>query len=323
MLFFVNFKCYFINKPKTSAMKKLVYFLIIPFSFLSAHAQTTAEINTQNTLITPQSYSEDFQDFSPDDLPWHGRRFKFTAGVFFPTNNTEVEVNGTNGNIGTDIDFERDLGFQNHTTSFALAFEWRASRRSRFNLEYYYLKRDSEKTLQKDIEFQDHVYPVNARVSAFMDNEMIRFAYGYALISKPKYELGLLIGAHVLLADVGIRLEGNTAQAEYRDNVDFTAPLPDVGIWGEFVLGKKVGLYANLNYFALKIDDIDGRIISYNLSVLYNVYKNFSLTAGYTGLNFRLDVTRPRLDGFFKWGYNGPTITATYAFGNHVKFYKH
>lgn len=304
-------------------MKKLVYFLIIPLSYFSAQAQTTAEITKENTLTETQNDDRKIQDYQPDDLPWHGRRFKATAGAFFPVNNTEVEVNGTNGRIGTDIDFERDLGFQNNTVSFFGTFEWRASRRSRFNLEYFYLKRNSTKTLQKEIEFKDHVYPVNAEVAAFMDNQMIRFAYGYAIVSKPKYELGLLIGAHIMLADVGIGLAGNTIQAQYRDNVDFTAPLPDIGIWGEFVLGRKVGLYANVNYFALKIDDIDGRIVSYNLSVLYNVYQNFSLTAGYTGLNFRVDVTRPRIDGFFKWGYNGPTIAATYSFGNHVKFYKH
>ncbi|OIV39919.1 hypothetical protein [Flavobacterium johnsoniae] len=304
-------------------MKKLVYFLIIPFSFLSANAQTTAEITEENTLLNAQYNSDKLQDYNAEDLPWHGRRFKATAGVFFPVNNTEVEVNGTNGRIGTDIDFERDLGFETNTVSFFGTFEWRASRRSRFNLEYFYLKRNSEKTLQKEIEFKDHVYPIDGRVSAFLDNQMVRFAYGYAIISKPKYELGLLIGAHIMLADVGLRLEANTAQVGYHDNVNFTAPLPDIGIWGEFVLGKKVGLYANVNYFALAINDIDGRIISYNLSVLYNVYKDFSLTAGYTGLNFRLDVTRPRIDGFFKWGYNGPTIAATYSFGNHVKFYKH
>ncbi|WP_343694623.1 hypothetical protein [Flavobacterium sp.] len=304
-------------------MKKLVYFLILPLSYFSVNAQTTAEITEENTLTEIQNIDRKMLNYQDDDLPWHGRRFKVTAGAFFPVNNTEIEVNGTNGNIGTDIDFEKDLGFQNNTVSFFGTFEWRASRRSRFNLEYFYLKRSSEKTLQKEINFQDHTYPVDARVSAFMDNEMIRFAYGYAIVSKPKYELGLLIGAHVMLADVGMRLEANTQALEYHDNVDFTAPLPDIGIWGEFVLGRKVGLYANVNYFALKVNDIDGRIISYNLSVLYNVYKNFSLTAGYTGLNIRVDVTRPRIDGFFKWGYNGPTLAATYSFGNHVKFYKH
>lgn len=305
-------------------MKKLFYFLIVSFFCLTIHAQTTAETPVENALQTLQNDSDSsVQNYDAEDLPWHGRRFKITAGVFFPSNNTQVEVGSNNGDFGNMIDFEKDLGFKKNTTSFAGALEWRISRRSRFGAEYFYLKRTATKTLQKEIEFGDHTYPIDASVSAFLDNQIYRITYGYAFISKPTYEIGALIGAHIMFADVGLKLEGATAQAEYRDSFDFTAPLPDLGLWTEIVLAKKWGLYANVNYFALKIDNIDGRLWSYNLSVLYNVYENFSLTAGYTGLNIRVDAEKERLNGFFKWGYNGPTITATYAFGNHVKFYKH
>ncbi|WP_337966227.1 hypothetical protein [uncultured Flavobacterium sp.] len=305
-------------------MKKLLYFLIVFAFWFSVKAQNTAEIPVENALQTIQNDNSDkFQNYDDEDLPWHARRFKVTAGAFFPINNTEVEVGSNNGNFGNLIDFEKDLGFNKSSQSFTATFEWRISRRSRLGSEYFYLNRSSTKVLQKDIEFGDHTYPVDARVSAFMDNQIIRIYYGYAFISKPKYEIGALIGAHVMLIDVGLRLEGQTQQLEYRDNFSVTAPLPDIGVWGEFVLGKKWGLYANFNYLAVKINDIDGRLLSYNLSVLYNVYKNFSLTAGYTGLNIRVDAQKERLNGFFKWGYNGPTIAATYSFGNHVKLYKH
>lgn len=298
-------------------MKKLFTLLIILFFSFPVIAQNVNETIPKDTLISEQ------KQVIPEDLPWHARRFKFSAGVFFPSNNTEVEYGSNNGEFGDLIDFERDLGFDKTTTSFAGSFEWRISRRSRLGAEFFYLKRTSTKTLQRDIEFGDNTYPVNARISAFADNQIIRITYGYAFISKPKYEIGALIGSHVLLGDMGVKLEGETQQVEYRDDFNFTAPLPDIGLWGEFVLGKKVGLYVNANYFALKVDNIDGRILSYNLSVLYNVYKNFSLTAGYTGLNIRVDVERERLNGFLKWSYNGPTLTATYSFGNHVKLYKH
>lgn len=304
-------------------MKKLFSLLIISLFWFSAPAQTTAEIPVETTLDLQNNNSEDLQDYDANELPWHARRFKITAGAFFPSNNTQVEVGNNSGTFGNLIDFEKDLGFDKNTTSFAGAFEWRISRRSRLSAEYFYLRRTSTKTLERTIEFGDNTYPINATVSAFMDNEIYRITYGYAFISKPKYEIGALIGAHILLGDVGLRLEGATAQVEYRDSFDFTAPLPDVGLWGEFVLGRKVGLYANANYFALKVNDIDGRIWSYNLSILYNVYQNFSLTAGYTGLNIRVDAQKERLNGFFKWGYNGPSLTATYAFGKHVKLYKH
>ncbi len=304
-------------------MEKLFVFLVMTLFWIPLNAQTVSENNSSESLTTFKTESEDFQDSYADDLPWHARRFKVTAGAFFPVNNTEVEVGSNNGNFGNLIDFEKDLGFNKSSVSFMGTFEWRISRRSRLGAEYYYLSRSATKTLQKEIEFGDHVYPVDATVSAFMDNHIARITYSYAFISKPKYEIGALIGAHVLFGDVGMRLEGATIEAEYKDNFDFTAPLPDIGLFGEFVLGRKVGLYANINYFAIKINDFDGRLLSYNLSVLYNVYQNFSLTAGYTGLNIRVDVEKERLNGFFKWGYNGPTITATYSFGNHVKLYKH
>jgi len=304
-------------------MKKLVYLLIIPLTLFSAKAQTTAEINPENTLITTNNDDRKLLNNDADDLPWHARRFKVTAGAFFPVNNTQIQVGRNNGQQGTEIDLEDDLGFSKSSTSFLGTFDWRISRRSRLGAEYFVLNRNSSKTLQKEITFGDNTYNINTRVSAFFDVQIARVAYGYAILSKPKYEAGLLIGAHVLFADLGLRVEANQAQAEVRDNFAFTAPLPDVGIWGEFVLGKRFGLYANANYLALQIDNIDGRIVSYNLSLLYNVHENFSLTAGYTGLNFKIDAVEDRLNGFLKWGYNGPTISAAYTFGNHVKLYRH
>lgn len=303
-------------------MKKLIYFSMLSLFCFSANAQESAETSTENTLSVLQKDDIFPQDYDADELPWTNRRFRVMLGGFFPVNNTEVQVGTNNGNIGTNIDFENDLGFNKSTVSFTASLEWRISKRSRMNFEYFYLNRNSTKTLQKDITFGEHTYPLNASVSAFMDNQIVRVAYGYAILSKPKYEAGLLIGAHVLLADVGLRLEGNTQSVEVKDNFDFTAPLPDIGIWGQFVLGKRFGLYANANYLALKINDISGRIVSYNLSVLYNVTGNFSLVAGYTGLNFRVDAVKERLNGYLKWGYQGPTVTAAYSFGHHVRHHK-
>lgn len=305
-------------------MKNLYFFLAIILFGISVNAQTIADNTVFEDTILNKTENADLQNQHDEDYSWHARRFKVTAGAFFPVNNTQIQVGTNNGQIGTEIDLEDDLGFSKSSASFIGTFDWRISRRSRLGFEYFVLDRSSSKTLQRDITFGDHTYSINTRVSAFFDVQIARIAYGYALLSKPKYEAGLLIGAHVLFADLGLRVEtANEQVAEFRNNFAFTAPLPDVGIWGEFVLGKRFGLYVNANYLALKIEDIDGRIVSYNLSLLYNVHKNFSLSAGYTGLNFKIDAVEERLNGYLKWGYNGPTLSAVYTFGNHVKLYKH
>ncbi len=302
---------------------KLLLVLLSSAFFISGYSQEQDTL----TIVTDSLYPPeiDLPDVKLQDSPlhyWHGRRFKASAGIYFPVNNTEIEVGSNNGEFGTNIDLENDLGFEKNTFSWVGAFEWRISRRSRLNLEYFYLNRESSKTLEREIEFGDNTYPVHARVYAFFDMQIARLAYGYSFISKPKYEIGAVIGAHTIFADVGMGLETSVGEVEVNDNFNFTAPLPDVGLFGEVVLGPKFGLYANVNYLALKVDNIRGRIVSSNLSVLYNVYKNFNLTLGYTGLHVRVDVERERLNGFFKWGYNGPMLTATYAFGSNVSFQK-
>lgn len=305
-------------------MKKLFCFLIVPLFFSTIQAQTTAEIPVENPLTVLQSdIDTPSQDYDVADLPWYARRFKVTAGAFFPVNNTQIQVGTNNGNHGTEIDLENDLGFSKSSSSFMGTFDWRISRRSRLGFEFFALDRSSSKTLEKQIDFGEHTYNINTRVTAMFDVQIARIAYGYAFLSKPKYEAGLLIGTHVLFADLGLRVDANQTSLEYRDSFNFTAPLPDIGVWGEFVLAKRWGLYVNANYLAIKIDNIDGRIVSYNLAVSYNIHQNLSLTAGYTGLNFKVDAIKERLNGYLKWGYNGPTITAVYAFGHHVKLYKH
>ena len=54
--------------------------------------------------------------------PWWVEKFKLTAGLFVPVNNTKVQV-GVNGSAeGTDIDFQKDLGFGATTGYFFSQF---------------------------------------------------------------------------------------------------------------------------------------------------------------------------------------------------------
>jgi hypothetical protein len=268
-------------------------------------------------LTIEEGSINDFNSFKKQKPtpPWFVKRFKVTAGIFFPINNTKVEVGNQNHTFGTTIDFEDDLGFRESTTTFLANLQWRISRRSRLDLSYFNLNRDSHHTLQKDIEFKDHTYTVNSDITAFFDTNIYMISYGYAFLTSPKYELGLMLGVHVLKSDVGINFEGNTASIGYEDSFGFTAPLPDIGIWGGYAFTDRLALNGNVSYLSVKIDNIDGKIISYNFSLMYEVVKNLDLALGYTGLNFTVDAEKNRAQGYLKWGYNGPSLTVSYSFG--------
>ena len=247
--------------------------------------------------------------------PWFIERFKISAGFLIPLSNTSIEVSNRNGDAGTSIDFEEDLGLKRGTETFSADFQWRASRRSRFDLSFYRLNRSVTHTIDKDIHYSDSTYRANATLNGFFNTDIYRFSYGYALFAKPKYELGVMIGAHVVRANVGVGLYTPNTSVTRTDDFGVTAPLPNFGIWGGYVFNDRWALNGEIDWLSLTVGDIQGRILAYNISFIYKILNNLTASAGYTGLNCRVDVTKTDRTGTLKWGNNGPALTVAFSFG--------
>jgi hypothetical protein len=252
----------------------------------------------------------------PRVVPWFVERFRISAGAFLPVNNTNIQV-GVQGSSsdGTDIDFEKDLGFSKAQLTFLANAQWRISSRSRINFNYYNIPRNSTHTLQKDITFRDSTYPVNATVNSFFNTAIYQFSYGYSILSKPTYEVGILIGAHIVGGKAGIGLVTQNSSGSRSTDFGFTAPLPDIGLWGGYTFSNKLAATLDIDYLSLTVNNITGSIFAYNLLFLYRVANKLDLSLGYTGLNFKVTYDGDNAKGMFKWGYNGPAIGLSYSFG--------
>ncbi|MFB6454040.1 hypothetical protein ACE38W_02120 [Chitinophaga sp. Hz27] len=272
---------------------------------LNINAQETSS----NETIVQQSPT-----YELPQAPWWVSRFKVSAGLFFVVNNTNVAINGTAGRIGTDIDLESDLGFKKNTVNFLGDFQWRISRRSRLDLSWVSLRRTSDHTIQREITFGDNTYNINSHVDAYFNTDIYRISYGYAFLSQPKYEAGVLIGAHLVGLGTGISLAGANINTQ-AERFSITAPLPDVGLWGGYAFSPRWAIQGEISWLQLTIDDIKGRIWSGTLQVSYHIIAGLDASLGYTGLNFKVDATRPHFNGNLKWGYNGPSLGASYSFG--------
>jgi hypothetical protein len=290
--------------------KRIIYTLLFIFSAVQIAAAQTDSTHKAVTGKEVVRYA-----------PWYVERFRLSAGTFVPVNNTNIQLNAANGKIGTDIDFEKDLGFNTSQWTFIADAQWRLKRRSRFDLTYYRINRASTHTLTKDVNFGDSTYHVNTSLSSFFNTEIYRFSYGYAIFEKPRWELGLLIGTHVLHSNVGLNVNGASTSIAVGSDFGFTAPLPDFGIWGGYTFSPKFGFVGEVDYLGLTVGTITGRILGGTINFMYHVVDHFDLSLGYTGLNFKVNATKNNLSGVFKWGYNGPALTASYSFGK--KYWKH
>jgi hypothetical protein len=277
---------------------KVTALILIFFSCSPAAFSQTADTSLQKKRI----------------VPWFVERFKISAGFFYVVNKTNIQV-GVNGMSGTDVDLERDFGFSKEIGTFFANGQWRISSRSRLNLNYYYIGRSSNHTLNKDFVFEDNVYPVNSSVHTFFNTAIYQFSYGYAFISKAKFELGFLIGAHILGSKVGITLNGTNTGINQSNDFGFTAPIPDLGIWGGYAFSDRFAINFDMDYLGLTIGNFTNRVLSSNLNFTYRLVKKLDLSLGYAGLNFKVNATKENAEGRFKWGYNGPALGLNFSFG--------
>ncbi len=278
----------------------------------------------RGTLITILLFSFSFANSQTKDsassgklvAPWWVEKFKLTAGFFLPVNSTKIQVGAKGEAAGTDIDFQKDLGFGASVATFMTNFQWRISRRSRINLAYFYMNRSSTHTLQKDITFDSTTYYVNSSVNTYFNTAIYQFSYGYAIIEKPTYEVGISIGAHTVGGKAGIALNGASAGVSQDNNFGFTAPLPDLGVWGGYAFSNRFAANLDFSYLSLTVGKISGSIVSYNMMLSYKIISQLDISLAYTGLDFDVSTTKKNVSGDFKWGYNGPSIGASFSFGN-------
>lgn len=285
-------------------MKTLIYVCLFTGMYGTASAQQTTDLPGQPSATS-----------SRHAAPWWVERFRISAGFFIPLNNTEIKVGNEAGTFGTTIDFENDLGFSSTTSTFLGNAQWRISKRSRLDLSYYTINRTSSHLLQKDIEFADTTYRANAQVAAFLNNRIFQFSYGYAIISRPRYELGLMLGAHVLTGDIGMGVTTSAGSISGSKQFTFTTPLPDIGMWGGYAFSNRLSLNGGAGFLSVKTDNVAVSIFTYDATLTYKAGRHFLIAAGYTGLYFDVDITVKKLQGFIKWGYNGPSLSVSYVFG--------
>lgn len=295
----------------------LIAAFVVPMSVLGNSPVKSLYASKLTTVLNQTDFRDSINWSKKKTAPWFVDRFKIGAGFFAATTTTDIKLGNTSGgSIGSDIDFEKDLGMKRNVETFLANFQWRISRRWRMDFSYYQLNRSSSKTLERTINYGDHTYNVSATVSSYFNNTIYRASFGYAILAKPTAELGLLVGAHTLQSSMGIGLTAGGAGVAYNDNFNFTAPLPDFGIWGGVALSKRFALNGEFDYLSIASGDFKGEIVGYHASLSFKALKQLDLSLGYTGFNFSIDANTNHQNAHIGWGYNGPSITADFRFGH-------
>ena len=243
--------------------------------------------------------------------------FSLQVSAYFPNVDSSVRVDGSGGNLGTVIDFERDLGYDRNRVLPAFMAEWRPNDDWVLNAEYYAIGRRNQTFIDRELVVGDTVFPVGAELNSGFDSDIIRFTVGNRFYQTKNFEIGAAIGLHGTDFSVFIEGEGsvNGQAAQFRsEGRSVFAPLPTVGLFLAWEPAPKVSVAGRFDWLSLSIGDYSGRLLNTEASVAFRVQKHIDLGVMYRRVDYQVKVRRDDWEGKVRYNFHGPALFVQLGF---------
>lgn len=243
------------------------------------------------------------------DIPDHpalSAKWYFGAGVFWPKMVTEARLTSSTLGAGAIINFEDSLGVGDDKEVPGFMARWRIGERWRIEAEYFELNRSATRTIDRDIQWGDVLFPVNAQVSTKFDFSDLRVSVGYSFFRTKDKELGAGLGFHVASYDASLSSGTFGSESE-----DVTAPLPVFTIYGQFALTDRWAVSARLDRLSLNYDKYEGSIGSLGVDLMYQPFRHFGFGIGFRSTLFDLTIEEDGREFQARQTFQGPILFVT------------
>jgi len=258
----------------------------------------------------------------PGKHPLLNKRFMIGAGGFFPDIDSKIRLDAESLDLGTELDFEDQLGLEDSQNTFWLTSRWRISRRNNLEFEWVQLNREAfVAATTREYQVGDSTLQAGGRIDTLFDIDLFRLTYGYSLIRNEETELQLQAGVHIADLEAQLRLAGAISvngqvftESIAGEGGDVTAPLPHLGGNFAYAFSDKFAVYLHVIGFALEVDDIKGSIVEAGGTLQYNFTDAFGVGAGIRYFNVDVEAQDEELRGEFEFNYLGPVLFANFSF---------
>lgn len=259
--------------------------------------------------------------------------FIFNAGVFFPNKSLKLSVEGSverppEVELPVEppqdgIDFGENFKISQYQSTFATGFQWRFGKTRKWKLfaDYFGIYNRWKGTLDEPIEWEDVIYDVDAEVRAGIDLSILRTRIGRALSTGQQHELGVNLGAHIMVFNAFIEGEGRIvgedeeAEGEFeKGGVDATAPLPNIGAWYYWAPSEKWLLTADVDWLYIVFGDFQGGLWDLKGGVQYQIIDWFGVGANYRYFNVNFEVDKSDWNGTLDMNFSGPSVLVNFNF---------
>jgi hypothetical protein len=239
-------------------------------------------------------------------------RGSLLLGMFVTDRATSARLNDSSGGGGSNIDLEDDLGLESSTSVARFGGYYWFKPRHRFDFSIFDLSRDASRQIQETIDFGDQTFVINTVVTTSNDTSIYKLDYTFAPLSRPRGFLGLIGGLYVSANKLTLSAPSVATESE-----DLTAPLPVVGLRGEYEITDRIALRGAVQWFGIDTGDVAGRLVDTYVGADYTFGKRFAVGLAYNDVSLNVDATDDTgWNGELDWGYDGILLYLKVDFGN-------
>ena len=228
-------------------------------------------------------------------------KFQVGASVTSVILGTTIRIDGSQSDIGTEVDAEDDLGLSTSKIQPRFDFRWRPGRRHELEVGYQFARRSADRQLERDFNYSDTTYTAGLRVKSSFATDQAFLNYRFAFMAREKTQVGIGLGLGTLLFDTQIDGMANAAGGGKSDSVAFSrssnlvGPTASLGFFGHFMLGDAWYLEADLRGVKVAIDRFDAKVVEGGAAGRYFVSSRLGLEAGYGISSITVEVA-PKSD---------------------------
>ncbi len=224
-----------------------------------------------------------------------------SLGLFVTDRDTETRIDASSDSPGSDVDLEKDLGLDSSDSVFRIDGYFKFNDKHRIDASWFDLSRSSVKQIDREIEWNGTIYPINTNINSVFDLDIYKVAYTWSFIRQDKGYVGLSAGLYI--ADFATTLDA--AAIGQREVGDGTAPLPVLGLRGEYRFTDRWTFRASGELFVFEYDNWDGSLYDVYAGIDYRLTNHFSVGAALNAVTFDIGVSEENFSGNVDWGYVG------------------
>jgi hypothetical protein len=230
-------------------------------------------------------------------------RFALRVSYFAPTVDTFLRLDQENGQPGTELFVEQDLGLEEKPSQARAEMIIRLRERNRLRVDYYKLTRYGDQILSRTITFGDQTFLVTERAQTMIDWRQLGLTYTRSLLYFDRFELGAGLG----IALLETRARGEVRARNVRESEDGIAPFPTFALDATWRISNRWSFNVRGQTFTANTDEFDGTLSDYHGDIQYRWRKNFTVGLGYTSLRMKVESTSTDdLTGKFDQDISGP-----------------